>query len=270
MSEFVVGDYLYIVVNTAYELREYQEIEAYCKKNLIACVRSNVPDPRFTLVNDLHSAALNFLWDYHSKKYNDGLVVLIDSDAMPTQAIEFSSLIKGYWAAGSKTRTAHLRFLGSQLAVFAWESLPDISSMNWDFGYIGGVSGDTGIQFHNYLRDHPSVIPMVRDIKYSGNITSKNESIQCLPISIRYLYDDSYQMQMFEGGILHYAAVSGYLRESVAFHEKKLEFFRFYIDSAIAGKLERTQVFEARDEFSTPTVRKDWDFSIAYKKLTAL
>lgn len=161
----------FVVFNDANTNAMAKKVEQACKKANVRCIRvpqeihdrpylERLPDENFHRPNIRHVNCCKYSLDVLGYDF-DGIVGFLDSDMFFIRPISILEEMVGYdfmaVGRGGANKGVTIGYLWPGLCFMRMNKLPDKYTLDFNCGYIKGVSVDSGGYSYYYLTTHPQV-----------------------------------------------------------------------------------------------------------------
>jgi hypothetical protein len=266
-KKFVQNDYEYVVFNDANNEPMAHQIASECEKYEVKCIRvpqeihtrpylPRQPKDPLQRTNIRHANCVQYSFDTLGFDH-DGIVMVIDSDMMLIRPLNFEQYMSDKnIAAFMKGASDKVTHLCPALCIFKMNELPNPHSMNFNCGMVDGANADSGGFTYYYLQKYRNEINLVaasylpshalwlgnHDIRQSVDHsiadhvkTTKYQELGFNEKEIEFLLKkpDTFEF-LLDLHFLHYHGASNYSRQSQAYHARKLQIFREFVESITA------------------------------------
>lgn len=246
-KKFIKDEYEFVVFNDAPDETMARNIVAMCNQYQIPCIRiPQVIHQRpylFRLPGENYQAPAvrncNVV-QYSLNEYgfnHDDILVLIDSDLFVVREFSFRDYLKDCDIAGLPQGIGYL-WIG--LVLLNMQTLPNITTLNFNCGRINNVPVDAGGYSYHYIHDNPSVRVRYFSQFYPQNFPATEltdgllaqysfdakavDFIQAHPSNVEFLLNNCF---------LHYRSGTNWDCKSSDYHARKMALVNNYINALL-------------------------------------
>lgn len=225
-----------VIINNSHSTEHRRQISDEClKNNLKEIILLPTLGPGFA-----HAEAMNAIWQKHMLSDKGHYSAFLDGDMFSIADFSVNDFMDGghVFGDGKCQREYVWHWLSPLLLIADIDNIPEGETINW----IGGVAPngctlDTGGGFHRYLNSHEFIKDKVKSWNYSWYINAQNNNKHLLPDELRFVYQDSFEIEIINDCFLHYARSSNYDNKDNGFHSRKTSFVKAFVYACISDKI---------------------------------